>query len=134
MFNNRRNHRNKTYRVKKYGIKDENIDRQILAIHRAMVEKILADTSLVAGLTEKLEARREEGRMGYGEYITWLSLLENVDDEVFFREGVLENTTRMRQLRRRTPFVGVLTEEERQKALDEDALGTLPASAWGNTF
>ncbi|WP_419570500.1 hypothetical protein [Rheinheimera sp.] len=37
----------KPYRVKKTGIKDENIDRQILVLHRAMAEKLLRQPQLL---------------------------------------------------------------------------------------
>lgn len=118
------------YRVKKTGIKDENIDRQIIVIHKAIAHKLLkrhqdGDPEFIELVQETLERRRDEGRMGYGEYLTWSSLLEIIDQQQAFLEGMIEDTPRMRKFRRRTPFVGILTEEERQAALEADALGTL---------
>jgi hypothetical protein len=130
MFKNRQSHKKtRPYRVKKTGIKDENIDRQILAIHRAMALKLIADHkaqgSLVEQVQQNLDERRDEGRMGYGEYLTWSSALAIIEDEKSFIEAVCEDSQRMRKFRRRTPFVGVLTEQERQAALEADSLGTL---------
>lgn len=111
------------------GVKDENIDRQILVIHMAIANKLLVnnagDKQLVDKVLCALEERREEGRMGYGEYLTWLSSMEIIDRKQDFLDAICEDTPRMRKFRRRTPFVGILTEEERQAALDADSLGTL---------
>jgi len=131
MFKRQQNKRQRPYSVKKTGIKDENIDRQILVIHRAIGLKMLAsfqrgDLSLVEQVGITLERRRGEGRIGYGEFLTWTSLLELMDRPEEFLDGLLLDDTRMRKLRRRTPLVGVLTEQERQEALDADAAGTLP--------
>jgi len=100
-----------------------------LVLHRAIANKLLQDHEnqglLVEQITEQVESRREEGRMGYGEYLTWISALEMIDKPQDFIDAICEDSTRMRKLRRRTPFVGVLTEQERQEALDADSLGTL---------
>jgi hypothetical protein len=131
MFRSRtQDKRKRPYRVKKTGIKDENIDRQILVIHKAIGLKLLAqyqrgDLELIDTLKSRLESRRDEGRMGYGEFLTWYSLLEIIDDEQAFMSEITLDSTRMRKLRRRTPFVGVLTEEERQAALNQEAIGTI---------
>ena len=130
MYKRQQNKRNRPYRVKKTGIKDENIDRQILVLHRAIGFKMLAyhergDNSLTELVQATLDSRRDEGRIGYGEYLTWSSVLELLDNKDDFLAGLLEDDGRMRKLRRRTPFVGVLTEEERQTALDKDAIGEL---------
>lgn len=130
MFNSRQSKKKRRpYQVKKTGIKDENIDRQILVIHMAIANKLLVDNqgdkALVNAVLERLEQRREEGRMGYGEYLTWLSAMELIERKPDFVAAICEDTPRMRKFRRRTPFVGVLTEQERQAALDADSLGTL---------
>lgn len=130
MFNSRQSKKKRRpYQVKKTGIKDENIDRQILAIHMAIANKLLVDNqgdkALVNTVFERLEQRREEGRMGYGEYLTWLSAMALIERKSDFVAAICEDTPRMRKFRRRTPFVGVLTEQERQAALDTDSLGTL---------
>lgn len=116
------------YRIKKTGIKDELIDRQILAIHQAIVEKLIANKKLTEPLFDILEERKLAGKLGYGAYLTWFCLLENIEDEKAFKQGVLEDTPRMRKLRRSTPLVGVLNEDERQQALMMDACGTTDIS------
>lgn len=129
MFKSRQPKRNRAYQVKKTGIKDENIDRQIRVIHHAIALKLLKDNKatgeLIAKVKAQLELRRDEGRMGYGEYITWTSALIIIDDEQAFVDAICDDSSRMRKLRRKTPFVGILTETERQQALDADSLGTL---------
>lgn len=130
MFKSRQTKKNRrSYQVKKTGIKDENIDRQILVIHMAIANKLVADHKAQGQLVEQvlaqLEQRREQGRMGYGEYLTWLSAMEIIDSSEEFIAAICEDTGRMRKFRRRTPLVGILTEEERQAALEADSLGTL---------
>lgn len=130
MFNSRQSKKkHRPYQVKKTGLKDENIDRQILVIHVAMANKLLVnnkgDKQLVNKVLNSLVERREEGRMGYGEYLTWLSVMEFIDREDEFINVISEDSPRMRKLRRKTPFVGILTEDERQAALDTNSLGTL---------
>lgn len=119
------NRKNRPYQVKKTGIKDEYIDRQVLAIHAAIADKMLRHPELVPQVRETLEQRREVGRIGYGEYITWDSILDIIDDAKDFRKAILEDTPKMRRLRRKTPFVNILTEEERQQALMDNAAGVL---------
>lgn len=121
--------KNRPYNVKKTGLKDENIDRQILAIHKAIGEKLIKDHAqggqLLEQVQQKIEQRYQEGRMHYGEYITWNSAIEQVDSPEIFLAALLEDTPKLRKWRRRTPFVGVLTEEERQHALSQNAVGEI---------
>lgn len=132
MFSRQSNRKNRPYRVKKTGIKEENIDRQITVIHRAIAKKLLAENALgnqhyVDEILANLALRRDEGRMGYGEFLTWWSIMELINEPDVFLKSMIEESPRMRKLRRRTPFVGVLTEAERQAALEENALGALPS-------
>ncbi|NTS78635.1 hypothetical protein HR060_17465 [Catenovulum sp. SM1970] len=121
--------RQRNYRVKKGSILDENIDRQIIAIHRAIAEKIWQQPVLAMQVRDKLEERYELGKIRYGAYLHWLSLLENLQAERVNKEtfifGLCEDSPTMRKWRRVTPFVGILTEQERQAALDADAAGNL---------
>lgn len=120
---------NRWYRVRKTSAKDQLIDRQILVIHAAIVNKLLRHPELIPELQQSLEQKREQGRLGYGAYITWYSLLQLYDSAPeSFRRGVLEDSDKMRRLRRKTPLVGILTEEERQQALNQDALGEMDFS------
>ena len=116
----------RSYTVKNTGFKDENIDRQIVAIHQAMGQKLLANPTLVDGVVERLNEWRDTGRIHYGGYITWISILDLMDEPDVFMHSMTEFTQQMRKLRRKTPFVGILNEDERQHALDAHALGELP--------
>ena len=122
---NKRQKKHRPYQIKKRGIKDDFIDKQITVIHQAIVEKLLANPNLVEKVQRRLDEKREQGTITYSAYITWTSILELYDDPKVFKAGVLEDSQRMRTLRRTTPFVGILTEQERQKALEEHAIGKI---------
>jgi len=115
--------RQRSYNIKKTSIKDEFIDRQILVLHGAMAEKILAHPELVQQVQDRLEEKRENGSMGYGAYITWTSILEHINEPEAFKQAMQEDSKKMRRLRRITPFVGILNEEERQAAITKDSAG-----------
>ena len=121
------NHRkkNRPYQIKKRGIRDDYIDKQIWVLHQAMVNKLLAQPELIVQVKATLEQRFEQGKIGRGAFITWISLMEIADDVSAFKNGILEQTDKMRRLRRQTPLVGILTEEERQQALMADAIGEI---------
>ncbi|NMP31345.1 hypothetical protein HII17_07205 [Thalassotalea sp. M1531] len=123
----RSNHRksNRNYQIKKRGVKDDYIDKQITAIHQAIVEKLIVQPELIVQVQQRLDDKREQGSIGYGAYITWTSILELYDDQEAFRQGILEDTQQMKRLRRTTPFVGVLTEQERKEALESGAIATI---------
>lgn len=126
MFNRQKRNNRRPYQIKKTTIRDDFIDKQILAIHKAMAKKVLAKPELIEQVKESLEQKREQGRMGYGAYLTWFSLLDIApSDPKAFYDGVIEYDKRMRKLRRNTPFTNVLTEEERQQAIELDAIGSL---------
>ena len=125
MYQQKRNKRRAGYQIKKTSSKDINIDRQIWVLHYAMVEKLLKHPELADTVRQTLIKRQESGRLRHSEYITWESLLMIMDEPELFRRGVLEDSEKMRKYRRRTPFVGILTEAERQAALDADAIGEL---------
>lgn len=119
------NKKNRPYRVKKTGIKDENIDRQILVLHQAIANKLLAEPDLLEQVKAKLEERRDNGQLGYGAYMHWVSVLELYAEPEQFCAGITEDSPYLRKLRRRTPFVGILTEQERQHALLQNAIAEL---------
>ena len=124
MFNRRQSKkRNRPYAVKKTGFKDENIDRQIMAIHKKIAHKLLEQPELIEQVKQRLEQQRDDDKIGYGQFITWYSILELANQPDAFIAAMVEDTSKMRRLRRKTPFVGILTEEERQQALSTDATG-----------
>lgn len=124
-YHRKREKKDRAYGISKRSIKDDYIDKQILAIHIAIVKKLLANPELVATTIEKIEKRRREGRMSYSAYITWVSIFEQYDDEATFTKGILENSQKMKRFRRETPLVGILTEEERKEAVEQDAISII---------
>jgi hypothetical protein len=108
---------------RKYGIKDINIDRQILVLHQAMGNKLLANPELKAQMQCNLENRYSQGRIAYGTYLSWCTILELSTEPEQFMLALLEDSPKMRRLRRDTPFIGLLSEEERQAALNKGACG-----------
>ncbi|WP_232842879.1 hypothetical protein [Psychrosphaera ytuae] len=128
-FDKKRSHRS-GFRQRRGGIKDELINRQVLVIHRAIAEKMLkahqaGDDSLRQKVLETISTRYDLGKMRYGEYLTWQSVLELLDSPEDFVKGIMEDSPQMNKYRRRTPFVGILTEDERQRVLTQDALGSI---------
>ena len=121
----RRNKNNRPYKVSKRSIKDDYIDRQISVIHLAIAKKLIAQPELLPQVHQTLESYRENGRLSYSGYITWLSILEIFDDKEQFILSMTEETAQMKRLRRSTPFIGILTESERERALYQDAIGTI---------
>jgi hypothetical protein len=97
----------------------ENIDKQILCLHKAMGEKLIANHQYISRVIATIEARYECGKMRYGAYLFWCSLLEYIDQPALFMDTLLEDSPQLRKYRRQTPFVGILTETERQTVLDE---------------
>ena len=112
-------------RSKKLSLLDENIDRQIQAIHAAIAKKLLNSAELRELARDKIEAKFKQGQLRYSEYLHWLSTLDNFELTDTFILGFTEYTPQLRRWRRNTPFTGILTEEERQQALEQNALGTL---------
>ncbi|WP_339721497.1 hypothetical protein [uncultured Paraglaciecola sp.] len=97
----------------------DNIDKQILFLHQAMGEKLIANHDYLTQVAETIQARYECGQMRQGAYLFWSSLLEYVEQPVLFMATLLEDSPQITQYRRQTPLVGILTEEERQKVLDQ---------------
>lgn len=97
--------------------KYENIDRQISAIHTAMAHKLIAQPELRLQVIQTIENRYANGQLRHGGYLMWICLMENIDDHQGFLDAVLADTPQMKKLRRRTPFINVLSEQERLEAL-----------------
>ncbi|MDF2177079.1 hypothetical protein P2G88_02285 [Aliiglaciecola sp. CAU 1673] len=120
----RRHNKDQAFSQRRGGIKDENIDRQILVLHSAILEKLIAQPQLLSQVMDTLERRREMGKMRHGAYLTWFCALEYLQDKPeLTKAALLEDSPRMRKLRRQTPLVGILNEEERQAALLAEACG-----------
>ena len=93
------------------------IDQQIVILHKAMAEKIYQHPALAEQVRATLQQRYDNGTLRYGAFLTWQCILEQISDREAFLAAVLEDSELMRKYRRRTPFVGILTEDERQQAL-----------------
>jgi len=97
----------------------DNIDRQILVLHKAMALKLIARCDLRQQVIETIESRYTNGQLRHGGYLVWSCLMEYIAEQPdVFLQGVLADTAQMRKLRRRTPFVNVLTEQERLHTLN----------------
>ena len=94
-------------------------DAQILRLHSAMADKLLAQPELVTQVLQTLEQRYQAGLLRHSSYIHWYSILDCINQPQLFRSALLDNGERMNKLRRRTVLVGILTEDERQAILTE---------------
>ncbi len=109
---------NRRSRDRLQSAQQDNIDKQIMCLHRAMAKKLLANHEYIVQIQQTIETRYAHGKMRHGAYLFWTSLLEFVDQPELFKQTLLEDTPQLRKYRRQTPFVGILTEQERQAALD----------------
>ena len=113
-------HRNRSRNKDRYQTaQQESIDIQILFLHKAMANKLLANLHYIEQVEATIAARYETGKMRHGAYLFWTSLLEHIDQPTFFMDTLLEDSAQIRKYRRQTPLVGILTEQERQAVLDE---------------
>lgn len=96
----------------------ENIDKQILCLHKAMAEKLIANHHYIPQVLQTIETRYQCGKMRYGAYLFWSSLMEYIHQPELFMASILENTPQTIKYRRQTVFVGILTESERKETLE----------------
>ena len=95
-------------------------DAQILRLHRAMADKLLAEPERLTHIINTLEQRYQAGLLRHSGYIHWYSILDCINQPEVFKAALLDNGERMNKLRRRTVLVGILTEDERQAILMEN--------------
>jgi hypothetical protein len=96
----------------------DNINKQILCLHKAMAKKLIANHHYIPQVLQTIEARYESGKMRYGAYLFWSSLMEYIHQPELFMVGILENSPQTIKYRRQTVLVGILTECEREQALE----------------
>jgi|TARA_B110000240_G_C13329074_1_gene380442 hypothetical protein len=96
----------------------DSLDKQILCLHKAMADKLIANHDYLCQVMKTIENRYECGKMRHGAYLFWSSLLEYIDQPELFISTLLEDSSQLRKYRRQTPLVGILTEQERQVVLD----------------
>ena len=84
-------------------------DRQILALHVAAVEKLIADPSLANKALEKLERRYAAGLIKHSVYIGWFSILDLLIHHQVesFKLAVIADNAYMRRLRRKSPMIAL---------------------------
>ncbi|MBU1437389.1 MAG: hypothetical protein KKF79_08460 [Gammaproteobacteria bacterium] len=92
-------------------------DLQIWRLHQKIVEKIEQQPALCQQVQQCLEVRLAAGQMRHAEFLYWSCLLLEAAQQQQFRDGVLSMEPHVCKYRRRTPFVGILTEQERQQIL-----------------
>lgn len=100
----------------------DNIDKQILCLHKAMAEKLIANHHYISQVLETIEVRYESGKMRHGAYLFWTSLMEHIHQPELFMATILEDSPQIIKYRRQTVFVGILTEKEREEVLETKLL------------
>lgn len=117
---------NKTRRLRNNNqtVQQQHIDQQILSLHKAMGEKLLANHHYISQVVNTIQVRYESGKMRHGAYLFWSSLLEYIEHPTLFMTTLLENSPTVTKYRRQTPLVGILTEEERQEVINRQ-IGSL---------
>ncbi|RDV24261.1 hypothetical protein DXV75_14685 [Alteromonas aestuariivivens] len=93
------------------------IDRQILALHTAMADKLLSQPQLFEQVHQVLVQRAENKLISYGSWLMWTGILELKNDPSAFRAALLATDERTAKLRRRTILTGILSEQEREEVL-----------------
>lgn len=100
------------------GQQERKLDGQILRLHQAMVEKILQNPDYQPQLLERLEQQRLAGQLRHSAYLFWHCALLQINDPERFRQAILSEEPSAFKYRRRTLFIGILTEEERIVAMN----------------
>ncbi|QJR79792.1 hypothetical protein CA267_002805 [Alteromonas pelagimontana] len=95
------------------------IDRQIRSIHQAIGDKMLREPRYFTAALHTLEHRYQAGTISYGSYLLWHGILEQQQDPSLFLSLLLASDSRTNALRRRTILTGILTEQERENALEK---------------
>lgn len=90
------------------------VDTNLLAIHKRIGEKLLNHPELIDQVETKLEARFKAGMIYRSIYLDWWAVIEMKHDLPSMISQLCEPSEQMNRLRRHSPFVGVLTEEERE--------------------
>lgn len=98
-------------------------DQQILALHKLMADKLLAEPWRILTIREKLEQRYQSGQLRHSAYIHWHCILDSINNAEQFRAALLSDAETMVKLRRRTILTGVLTEAERMPILNGAGTG-----------
>ncbi len=99
------------------GQQERQVDLQIWLLHQAMVNKLLAEPELMPALVSKLEEQLASGQIRHGAYLFWSSAFADLPSPALFRAAILSTEPSANKYRRRTLMTGLLSEDERQQAL-----------------
>lgn len=99
------------------GRQEKNIDATIWQLHSAMVDKILAQPSLLPPLIAQLEQEQQQGLLRHSAYLFWSCAFAMIDQPELFRAALLSMEPQACKHRRRTRMRGILTETEREQVL-----------------
>lgn len=91
------------------------VDANLLAIHKRIGEKLATNPQLVDVAAQKLEERFEAGLVYRSIYLNWWAVIEMKNDMPSLIGQMCEESEMMNKLRRHSPFVGILDEQEREE-------------------
>lgn len=95
------------------------IDANLLAVHQRIAKKLIAQPDLVDIAAQKLEDRFQSGLCYRSVYLNWQGLIEMRSDMHELVEQMCEESEMMNKLRRQSPFVGILDEQEREAFFEQ---------------
>lgn len=107
----------------------QQIDQQIWLLHQAMATKLLQQAELAAEIRLRLDNWQQQGQIRHGAYLFWNCLLDLLPEPERFCAELLSWEVQICKYRRRTPLLGLLTETERQAALQQSSSVVTPAKA-----
>jgi len=99
------------------GAQEKSIDATILQLHSAMVDKILANPTLLCPAVAQLELEQQQGLLRHSAYLFWSCAFAMVGQPQLFRAALLSPEPQACKQRRRSRLRGILTESERQQVL-----------------
>lgn len=94
----------------------QGIDQQIWLLHREMADKLLKQPELVIQVQQRLHELYQQRQLKHSAFLFWSCLLDTLSDAELFKSTLLAMDAKTCQYRRKTPMVGLLSEEERQMA------------------
>jgi hypothetical protein len=107
----------------------QRIDQQIWLLHQAMATKLLQQPALATMIRLRLDNWQQQGQIRHGAYLFWNCLLDLLPEPERFCAELLSWELQICKYRRRTPLLGLLSETERQAALQQSSSVVTPAKA-----
>lgn len=94
----------------------QRLDARSLALHRAIVDKLRANPSLLAIARDNLERWSQQNGRSQPYFDAWRKLLDEPLEELL--RLMVEDSERMTAMRQAAPFAGILTPRERWDIYD----------------